>query len=193
MAMERLMESKRVRKARRTLSGMMPAARRRKARRQRITLFAAGSVAGAALAFLFDPQRGKARRKKAIDRVGGTVRRVARRSARFGRHMTSDARGLARRMAAARGERKIPETDAALVSKIESEVLGTTDIPTGSVSINAENGVVVLRGQVDRPEQISRLEKSVRKTDGVLAVENLLHLPGTPAPSSEGRVGADRT
>lgn len=191
--MEKLMKNKRVREARRQLSRMMPAARRRKARRQRVTLFAAGSAAGAALAFLFDPRNGRARRKKAIDRVGGAVRRVARRSARFGRHMTSDARGLARRMAAARGERKIPETDAALVSKIESEVLGTTDIPTGTVSINAENGIVVLRGQVERPEQISLLEKSVRKTDGVLAVENLLHLPGTSAPSSEGRVGADRT
>lgn len=191
--MEKLMKNKRVREARRQLSRMMPAARRRKARRQRVTLFAAGSAAGAALAFLFDPRNGRARRKKAIDRVGGAVRRVARRSARFGRHMTSDARGLARRMAAARGERKIPETDAALVSKIESEVLGTTDIPTGTVSINAENGIVVLRGQVERAEQIILLEKSVRKTDGVLAVENLLHLPGTPAPSSEGRVGADRT
>lgn len=193
MEMEAIMRNKRVREMQRKLSGMMPAARRRRARNRRITLFAAGSAVGAALAFLFDPKSGPARRKKAIDRVGATVRRATRRTTRLGRHMASDARGLARRVAAARGEAKIPETDAALVSKIESEVLGTTDIPTGSVSINAENGIVVLRGQVDRPEQIRRLEKSVRKTDGVLAVENLLHLPGTPAPSSEGRVGAERT
>jgi osmotically-inducible protein OsmY len=190
--MEGLMQNKRVRKATRRLSDMMPAARKRKARRQRVTLFVAGSAAGAALAFLFDPQRGKARRKKAIDRVGGTVRRFSRRTARFGRHMASDARGMARRMAA-RGEHHRPETDAALVSKIESEVFRTSDYPKGSVSINAENGIVVLRGQVDRPDQIRRLEGAVRKIDGVLSVENLLHLPGTPAPTSQGRVGAGRT
>lgn len=105
--------------------------------------------------------------------------------------MASDARGLARRMAA-RGERTLPETDAVLVSKVESEVLGNPDFPKGSVSINAEDGVIVLRGQVERPDQIRRLEKAVRKVDGVLDVENLLHLPGTPAPSSRGRVGAGR-
>lgn len=190
--MERLMRIKRVRKMRRKLSGMMPAARRRKARRQKLRMLAAGSAAGAALAFLFDPQRGRARRKKAIDRVGGTVRRATRRTTRFGRHMASDARGLARRMAA-RGERRVPENDAVLVSKVESEVLGDPEIPKGSVSINAENGIVVLRGQLEDPEQIRRLEKAVGKIDGVLAIENLLHLPGTPAPSSHGPVSAGRT
>ncbi|HZA26437.1 MAG TPA: BON domain-containing protein [Actinomycetota bacterium] len=189
--MQRLMPDKRVGKVRQRLSEMMPAARKRKARRQKITLFAAGSVAGAALAFLFDPQRGKARRKKAIDRVGGTVRKATRRTARFGRHMASDARGMARRLAA-RGERRMPETDAVLVTKVESEVLGDPDLPKGSVSINAEDGIIVLRGQVERPEQIRRLEKAVRKVDGVQGVENLLHLPGTPAPSSRGRVSAGR-
>jgi hypothetical protein len=191
MNMQGIMEKKRVRKVRRRLSGMMPTARRRKARRQKVALFAAGSVAGAALAFLFDPQRGRARRKKAIDRVGGTVRRATRRTARFSRHMASDARGLARRMAA-RGEGRMPQTDAALVSKVESEVLGNPDFSNESISINAENGIVVLRGQVEHPEQVRRLEKAVRKVDGVLAVENLLHLPGTPAPSSRGRVTAGR-
>ena len=86
----------------------------------------------------------------------------------------------------------MPETDAVLVTKVESEVLGDPDLPKGSVSINAEDGIIVLRGQVERPEQIRRLEKAVRKVDGVQGVENLLHLPGTPAPSSRGRVSAGR-
>lgn len=192
MEMERIMQNKRVRGMRRKLSRMMPAARRRRARRQRISLFAAGSAVGAALAFLFDPKSGRARRKKAIDRVGATVRRATRRTTRLGRHMASDARGLARRVAAARGERRMPETDATLVSKVESEVFGNPDFPKGTVNINAEDGIVVLRGQVERPEQVRRLEKAVRKIDGVRDVENLLHLPGMPAPSSGGRVRAGR-
>jgi osmotically-inducible protein OsmY len=86
----------------------------------------------------------------------------------------------------------MPETDTVLVSKVESEVLGDPDVPKGSVNVNAEDGVVVLRGQVERPDQIRKLEKAVRKIDGVVDVENLLHLPGTPAPSSRGRVRAGR-
>lgn len=98
--MERLMENKRVRNIRRKVSGMMPAARRRKTRRQKISLFAAGSAAGAAVAFFLDPQRGRARRKKAVDRVSGAVRRTTRRTARFGRHIASDSRGLVQRLRA---------------------------------------------------------------------------------------------
>jgi gas vesicle protein len=191
MSMDRLMRNKRVRKIRRRVSGMMPATRRRQARRRKITIFALGSAVGALTAFLFDPQRGKARRNKAVDRIKGGVRRVTQRTTRFGRHVTSDARGLARRVGA-RGQGTLPENDAVLVSKVESEVFGNPDLPKGSININAEDGIVVLRGQVERPDQVRRLEKAVRKIEGVVDVENLLHLPGTPAPSSRGRLRAGR-
>lgn len=189
--MERIMENKRVRKIRRKVSGMMPAARQRKARRQKISLFAAGSAVGAAVAYFFDPQRGWARRMKAVDRVSGVVRGTTRRTARFGRHIASDSRMLAQRLGA-RGKGRMPEIDTVLASKVESEVLGDPDVPKGSVNVNAEDGVVVLRGQVERPDQIRKLEQAVRRIDGVVDVENLLHLPGTPAPSSRGRVRAGR-
>jgi hypothetical protein len=190
--MDRIMKDKRVRKIRRKVARAMPAARRRRLRRQRISLFAAGSAAGALLAYLFDPDRGRGRRKKAIDRVAGGVRRASRRTARFGRHMASDARGLARRVAASRAGESPPETDAALVSKVESEVFRGPDFPKETVNVNAEDGVVVLRGQVEHPRDIRRLEKAVRKITGVRDVENLLHLPGTPVPSRSGGVGAGR-
>lgn len=105
--------------------------------------------------------------------------------------MAADARGLAQRVTA-HGQGTLTENDAVLVSKVESEVLGDPDFPKGSININAEDGIVVLRGQVERPEQVRRLEKAVRKIDGVVDVENLLHLPGTPAPTSAGRVRAGR-
>jgi hypothetical protein len=192
MAMDRLMKNKRVRNIRKKVSAAMPAARRRRLRRQRISLFAAGSAAGALLAYLFDPDRGRGRRKKALDRVAGGVRRVSRKTGRFARHVASDAQGMARRVRA-RGEAP-PENDAVLVSKVESEVFRGTDFPKESINVNAENGVVVLRGQVEHPRDIRRLEKAVRRIAGVRDVENLLHLPGTPAPTrSDGHVGAGRT
>jgi len=57
------------------------------------------------------------------------------------------------------------------------------------VNVNAENGVVYLRGQVPRPEMIEELARQARKVKGVRDVQNLLHLPETPAPT-QGQASA---
>jgi osmotically-inducible protein OsmY len=49
--------------------------------------------------------------------------------------------------------------------------------------VNAENGKIVLRGEVEKPELIQDLEKKTKKVQGVTEVENLLHTPGSPAPT----------
>jgi osmotically-inducible protein OsmY len=51
------------------------------------------------------------------------------------------------------------------------------------VSVNAENGVAYLRGQVPDQEWVDRLGEATREVDGVKGVKNLLHTPGTPAPN----------
>jgi len=66
---------------------------------------------------------------------------------------------------------------------VESEIFRAADAPRGQVSVNAENGVVFLRGEVDR-EWIDRLGSDAERVAGVMAVRNLLHAPGTPAPTS---------
>jgi osmotically-inducible protein OsmY len=57
------------------------------------------------------------------------------------------------------------------------------DLPPGRININAEYGVITLRGAVDRPDQIDELERRVRRVNGVQDVANLLHLSGTTAPT----------
>ena len=42
--------------------------------------------------------------------------------------------------------------------------------------------MVVLRGQVERPELIDALVEKTRGIQGVKGVENLLHVTGTEAP-----------
>ena len=76
--------------------------------------------------------------------------------------------------------------DTELAHKVQSIVFRDQSLPKGKVSINAENGKVFLRGQVDAPDTIVRIERSVRDVEGVEAVENLLHVPGTPAPHPQG-------
>ena len=75
--------------------------------------------------------------------------------------------------------KELPD-DVTLAHKVESVVFRDRKFPKGRVNINAEQGQVFLRGQLDRPELIHDLEEAVRKVPGVRVVENRLHLPATP-------------
>jgi hypothetical protein len=83
-------------------------------------------------------------------------------------------------------ERVADLDDTELAHKVQSIVFRDPSLPKGQVSINAENGKVFLRGQVDAPETIVRIERAVRDVEGVETVDNLLHVPGTPAPHPQG-------
>ena len=74
--------------------------------------------------------------------------------------------------------------DPALARKVESEVFRDDSLPKGSVSVDAQNGVVYFRGEVESRDIIDELTSRARAVDGVRAVENLTHLPGEPAQSA---------
>jgi osmotically-inducible protein OsmY len=57
-------------------------------------------------------------------------------------------------------------------------------VPKGSLNINAEHGVVVIRGEVRTPEQIRDIEQRVERIDGVQEVRSMLHLVNKSASSS---------
>jgi osmotically-inducible protein OsmY len=69
-------------------------------------------------------------------------------------------------------------------SRRETEIFRDSDIPKGQINVNAENGKVVLRGEVEQPELIKDLEQRTKKVQGVQEVENLLHVPGAAAPTT---------
>jgi osmotically-inducible protein OsmY len=56
-------------------------------------------------------------------------------------------------------------------------------VPKGQINVNVEDGVVYLRGELEQPDLIKDLEAQARKVQGVLGVENLLHVPGQEAPA----------
>ena len=116
---------------------------------------------GAVAAFFLDPVSGKRRRTVTKDWVAARVR------------------GLGRRTA----EESVPENDATLAQKVESELFRDLDFSPGQIDINAESGVVFLRGAVKSTSQIIEIEKRVWDVTGVRGIQNLLHLEGTPAPT----------
>jgi hypothetical protein len=147
--------------------------------------FLTGAAVGGAVAYLLDPARGRRRRRLLAERAAASARRGSRRGTRAIQVAVARAEGRTRgffhRLRAAAKE---PPDEVTLVDRVESIVFRDPRFPKGQISINAEQGEVFLRGQVARPELIQDLEEAVRKVPGVRGVENLLHLPGTPAPTS---------
>jgi hypothetical protein len=147
--------------------------------------FLIGAALGAALAYLLDLERGRRRRHLLVDQAAASARRSSRHAARAIRIAFARAEGKARGFVhQGRSPREEQPDDVTLAHKVESIVFRDPKFPKGQISINAEQGAVFLRGQVDRPELIHELEQAVRKVPGVHGVENLLHLPGTPARTS---------
>jgi osmotically-inducible protein OsmY len=122
---------------------------------------------GAALAYFFDPQNGRARRKDAIKSL---VRLSQRQRGRLAAKATQLREGP-----------KPQPDDVTLARKVESEIFRDADVPRGQINVNAEEGKVVLRGEVKSPEMIEELVSKARKVQGVQDVENLLHTPGQAA------------
>ena len=140
-----------------------------------------GAALGAAATWLLDPTAGRRRRALLRYRTLAGGRRLARRSARAGRGVGARVYGLRQKVAHRHPQPKAFD-DTTLKDKVESEIFRRPDAPKGQVNVNAQDGVIQLRGEVDSPELIEELVERARRVQGVRDVENLLHVPGAPAP-----------
>jgi osmotically-inducible protein OsmY len=138
----------------------------------------------AALTWFFDPQNGARRRSMTRDRVLALFRQGGRKAERAGRTVAAEAYGLKQKATHLKEEEKPQPDDATLTRKVETEIFRDAEVPKGKINVNAEGGVVFLRGEIDDVDLIDELEKAARKVQGVREVENLLHAPGAPAPAS---------
>jgi len=124
-------------------------------------LFALAGAIGAALAYFFDPDNGRRRRKELIKRAGKSFRQAGKPA----------------------GDAAAQPDDVTLARKVESEIFRDADVPKGKINVNVEDGVVYLRGELEQPDLIKDLESQARRVQGVRDVENLLHTPGQEAPA----------
>jgi osmotically-inducible protein OsmY len=144
------------------------------------------AAGGALLTFFFDPVSGRRRRSQLAMRVPGFFRSKGREAARLGRRVSADAYGLKQRATHVRQQPKDGLlNDPALARKVETEIFRDPDVPKGNINVQAHDGVVELRGEVPRAELIDELVERTRKIPEVREVENLLHVPGTPAPTHQ--------
>ena len=116
-------------------------------------------VAGAAAAYLRDPQR--------RDQV-----------LRRGRALLGSRGGGGRSSGAAQGARDYD--DVTLARRVESAIFRPAELHAlkGHVSVNVADHVVELRGEVPDANLIEAFGSTAQGVDGVRGVHNLLHTPG---------------
>src|SRR5207245_6807087 len=109
---------------------------------------------------------GKRRRKMAVMRIGGTTRRGLYQGRRYGRKIGMDLAGKSQAIMHG-GHDGHWLDDATLAHKVESVLFRDPHIPKGQININAEHGVVVIRGEVQTPDDIREIERTIKHIDGV--------------------------
>src|SRR5437763_10312691 len=117
---------------------------------------ASGMITGATIMYFLDPHAGRRRRHVARDRMRKQLRRSGRHAAQSAHYAAGVAEGKLHE-ATHRGQVKPQPDDITLARKVESEIFRDADTPKGTVNVNAEEGVVYLRGYTDSQEWIDRL------------------------------------
>ena len=118
-----------------------------------------------------------------IQRGGGLVGGTVRIAGRVVRGVAGQTFGLVSRVGGGSPAPKPEMDDVTLTRKVETEIFRDAGAVKSKVNVNAVEGVVWLRGEVKHPDEIAKLESQVRAIPEVRGVENLLHLPKTPAPT----------
>jgi osmotically-inducible protein OsmY len=149
-----------------------------------------GGLVGAAVAYLFDPVSGNGRRARLRDQVGASVRRAQDRADKLSRHTSNVIEGKKAELAGD-GDRSMD--DATVADRIRSEVLGRPGLDAGGLVVDVQDGVAHLRGEMQDEARITEVVAMTRSVAGVRDVENLIHVPGTPAPNKQAARSTSRS
>ena len=142
---------------------------------------------GALLSYLWDPDRGRARRARLRDQSSAAVRQQRRRLTRAWtrrlRRMEGRLRGQWHRIPHFPGH-DLPD-DITLVEKIRSEVLGQPRFHGLPINVDSFDGVVHLRGELSEQARIEDSWPRPLASAGVRSVESFLHLPNQMAANKQ--------
>lgn len=156
-----------------------------------------GAGAGAAAAYLLDPETGGRRRALIRDKAIHTARVLGRTANSTARDIAHRARGLVASSAHLVRAEDVP--DAVLVERVRAALGRVTSHPH-AINVTAQEGHVVLSGPILAGE-VSRVVERVSGVRGVQGLENLLdvhasadHVPalqgGIPLPETRSRRNA---
>jgi hypothetical protein len=143
------------------------------------------SIASASAMYFLDPERGRRRRHLFRDQFFARARRLARGFRGIWREAAAETYGVSHRIVHLVPQSTDIADDETLTQRVESQLFRDRHVPKGEMNITCEHGMVILRGEVETPAEIARIEERVRRIPGVRGVQNLLHPRGTPAPNKQ--------
>lgn len=153
--------------------GVLPVQNDIRERTMKKTLLVIGSAAaGAALAYLFDPDRGRSRRAQLSDQAKSQLRDASETVRAQADYQAGVAKG-AFHEAASSVEPEREFGDDTLLQKVRSEALGHFS-SEASVEVSATEGIVKVSGSVPSAEAREQLLEMIRDVEGVDRVEDHL-------------------
>ena len=133
-----------------------------------------GGAVGAALTYLFDPERGPERRDHLRGQVGLALARGKRELDRQARHLRTGARVAVAELRAATDPGH--EDDLTVLSRVESVLYSMPAFPRSSIEAEVVDGRLVLRGDVESAELAREIVETASQVRSVASVENLLRV-----------------
>jgi hypothetical protein len=148
--------------------------------RNNILALTAGVGLGAGLMYLFDPNRGRRRRRKLMDQLTSVVHHDAGTLEKQGKNLFNRVRGLAAR-AASELSAEEPVDDETLVARVRSRMGHVLPDPH-EVEVEAHHGVVTLKGKLAHSER-HRLKEHIRTVPGVRQIHDRLEPRSAISPA----------
>lgn len=143
-----------------------------------------GMGIGAAAWYFLDPVSGRSRRAETAQQAAAGVRQPLQKAeeeaAKTATYARDRAEGLVKEAASSSSA---PDDDRALANKVRSEALGGEKWRDATINVNAVDGVVTLRGELEDRERIDEAITAVQGVSGVEQVESFLHTPDEEAPN----------
>jgi osmotically-inducible protein OsmY len=146
-------------------------AERRKGKMNReLTLMTGGIGLGAALMYMFDPDRGKRRRALVRDKLASAASKTPRAIGATARDLSNRARGLASEAGSLFSSKEV--ADAVLVQRVRSRMGRLVSHPH-AIQVAANQGRVTLSGLI-LAHEVDDLLLRVSKVTGVTDIDNQL-------------------
>ena len=123
---------------------------------------------GAALMYIFDPDRGKRRRALLRGKVETAANKVGNTAGKMGRDLRNRASGMVAETKAIFGSEEVP--DDVLVDRVRAR-LGRLPVHIEAFDVTASDGTVTLRGQI-LADELARVLRAARFVRGVKSVDN---------------------
>ena len=140
---------------------------------------------GAALMYIFDPDRGKGRRARIRDKVDSATHKVGDAAGKMRRDISNRAQGVMAETRSLFRQEEVP--DDVLVQRVRSR-FGRLPVEIGGFEVLAHDGIVTLRGEI-AADEVPKVLRAARFVRGVKAVDNHLSTGprqgGTPPISNE--------